>query len=100
MKMFLMKILTRTVFRGIMLDVWEWIDRPTGKQKDYLADMKYIAGSEAFQNELNKIKNAAGKAIMRTTENNAQIAWNRGVLHGIDTLEKRLKSLSNQTIKK
>lgn len=98
--MFLMKLATRTVFRGIILDVWPWIERASNEQKEYLVDMKFIAKSEALQNELNKIKNAAGKAIIRTTKANEEVAYNRGVLHAIDTLEKRLKHLSNQTIKR
>jgi len=91
-----MKLLAKTVYRGIMLDVWEWIDRSSEEQKAYLSEMKYLVKSEPLHNEMQKIKNAAGSAIVRTTKTDEQVAWNRGILHGMETLEKRIKELSTK----
>lgn len=89
-----MKVLSCTVFNGIMLDVWELSDRHLKDQAGYLQEMRHLDRSEPLHNEMRRINNAAGKAIMRTTKSLQQIAYNRGVLHGMGTLDKRIKELS------
>jgi len=83
-----------------MLDVWDWHTKSNDEQREYLHEAKEILRNQAFMNEVSRIKNEAGKNIVRSTKVSEEVAWNRGVLYGLEALEQRFKHLAAKNVKK
>ena len=90
----LMKRIAVKVFSGVILPVEDLNDIPLKEQQGYLVEAKHLMRSKMLKNEMNRIKNVAGIHIIRKASNDTEIAWNRGILHGIDSLDKRLQYLA------
>lgn len=85
-----MYLASLTVFRGIIITDTNELPNSISK-KDYDTDAKRVHGSTAFQYETKKIEDAAKRAIYRTTSNLELIAYNRGILHAVETLRQRME---------
>jgi hypothetical protein len=86
-----------------MLPVVELKDLYGKERREYFEHTNLVTKSELVKNELNRIKNEAGMRLVRQTNVNSDIAFNRGIIHAVDTLEKRfayLRQLNTKADKK
>ena len=65
-----------------------------GERVAFLAEVKILSHSEALKREIDRIKEEAEKTIIRHTNVGTEIAYNRGVILGLEALEKRLKYIA------
>jgi len=90
----LIKWIAHRTFRGIYLPV---IEKPNEAQrKIFRVEAKALLHGELLKNELNRIRNAAGKEIIRRTHTDELTAYNRGILHAMDAFENRIKYLASK----
>lgn len=95
----LMQFLAAEVWSGIVLPVEDIPKMPKELAKEYVFLAKELTRNKVLANEMNRLKNAAGENLMRHTKTEAEIAWNRGVLHALESLEKRIDFVTKMEIK-
>lgn len=94
-----MKTISYSAWAGVALPVARLEAMAQTDKKDYLSKAKELAESEVLFNEIQRLKNTAGIEIVRHTSTDELTAWFRGVTHGLESLEKRLKLLSEMSKK-
>jgi len=88
-----MKFLANKVFKGIALPVQEMSKLDSELKADYMESVTYIIESGVLKNEGKRIINEAGKSIIRHAATDVEVAWNRGIIHGIEALNMRFLKL-------
>lgn len=89
-----MRALATEAWEGILLPVQDITKMPPDLKKEYLIAARDLLMGGVIASEVNRLKNAAGQNILRHTKTDEEVAWNRGVLHGLESLMKRLEFIT------
>lgn len=88
---------------GVAFKSADWKKMDLVGQRDYLLRCADLKEDSVLLNEINLILNTAKTNLIRNTKDDVEIAWNRGGIHALETLQSRFKLLEsrlNETIKK
>jgi hypothetical protein len=87
--------LTNKSLQSLALPELEFSKLPAKDQQEYVSRAKDLSGDKFLIGEVDLLIQAAGENIIRRTKTDEEIAWNRGAIHGLESLKTRLRYLAS-----
>jgi len=91
-----MKHLSSRFYKGIVLNITDITELGVEEQKDYLSRASDLASDPVLENEIKKIIQASSQKIIRTCSNDVEVAWQRGVIYGMEEFVKNLQGMKHK----
>lgn len=87
--------ITNKALDSLSLPGVEFSKLPLKEQKEVSSRARDLRTDVVLVQEIDKLIKAAGDNIIRKTSNDVEIAWNRGAIHGLESLKNRLQYLAS-----
>ena len=93
---YLRRLLVKAAFKGVKLDYEDFRNVKSKERAQWLQGANYALRHTCLIEEIRRLQDEAGKSIVRHARGDTDVAWNRGIIHGLDALEKRFRYLNHE----